>query len=77
MVFVKIQIQYMNFFGDFFHGNPNIYKSYDYNSLLKKTHGDLYNKTIKRNEKITNLGYNLVTIWESDFIKLEKEQKKK
>lgn len=65
------------FFGDFFHGNPNIYKSDDYNSLLKKTHGDLYNKTIKRNEKITNLGYNLVTIWESDFIKLEKEQKKK
>jgi hypothetical protein len=59
--------------GDFYHGNPNIYKSNEYNPLLKKTYGELYNNTIKRNNLITKLGYNLITIWESDFIKLEKE----
>jgi len=64
------------FLGDFYHGNPNIYKLDDYNSLLKKTYGELYNKTIKRNNIITKLGYNLITIWESDFIKLEKENNK-
>lgn len=63
------------FLGDFYHGNPNIYKSNNYNLLLKKTYGELYDKTVKRNNKITNLGYNLVTIWESDFIKLEKQIK--
>jgi len=50
------------FLGDFYHGNPNIYKSDDYNSLLKKTYSELYNKTIKRNNIITKLGYNLITI---------------
>jgi hypothetical protein len=63
------------FLGDFYHGNPNIYRSNDYNSLLKKTYGELYEKTVERNNLIIKLGYNLVTIWESDFIKLEKEQK--
>ena len=63
------------FLGDFYHGNPNIYRSNDYNSLLKKTQGELYEKTVERNNLIIKLGYNLVTIWESDFIKLEKEQK--
>ena len=63
------------FLGDFYHGNPNIYKLDDYNSLLKKTYGELYNKTIKRNNIITKLGYNLITIWESDFTKLEKANK--
>lgn len=61
------------FLGDFYHGNPNIYKSNDYNLLLKKTYGELYDKTIERNNIITKLGYNLITIWESDFIKLEKK----
>jgi hypothetical protein len=60
------------FLGDFYHGNPNTYKSNDYNSLLKKTYGELYDKTIQRNNLIIKLGYNLVIIWESDFIKLEK-----
>lgn len=60
---------------NFYHGNPKIYKSNDYNSLLKKTFGELYAKTIERNNLITKLGYNLVIVWESDFIKLEKERK--
>jgi hypothetical protein len=38
-------------------------------------HFYLYNKTIKRNNIITKLGYNLITIWESDFTKLEKTNK--
>jgi len=55
------------FHGDFWHGNPNLFKSDDINQVNKKTFGELYNKTILREQKIKDLGYNLVVIWECDF----------
>jgi hypothetical protein len=72
--FCKVTNTVYEFMGDFYHGNPDIYKPDDYNPIVKKTYGELYNDTIKRNNIITKLGYNLVTIWESDFIKFEKEK---
>lgn len=54
------------FHGDFWHGNPKIYDPNDINPVKKKKYGDLYNKTIKRDALIKNLGYNLITKWESD-----------
>lgn len=60
--------------GCFFHGNPNIYKSTDINPLNKKTFGELYNETIKRENIIKNAGYNLITIWESDYYKIIKNK---
>lgn len=59
-------------YGCFFHGNPNIYKSTDINPLNKKTYGELYNDTIKREEIIKKEGYKLITIWESDYYKIRK-----
>ena len=56
------------FLGDFFHGNPNRYDSESINILVGKKFGDLYNKTKLREEYLSNLGYNYVYIWESDFI---------
>ena len=55
------------FMGDFFHGNPKLYNQNDINPLSKKTFGELYNETLKRLELIKNKGFNIITIWESDY----------
>jgi len=55
------------FYGDFWHGNPRKFKSEETNHMNKKTFGELYENTLNRESKILNLGYNLITIWESDF----------
>lgn len=56
------------FHGDLFHGNihkfdPKIHN----NPFRKETVGELYQLTIAREADIRNLGYNLVTIWESEY----------
>lgn len=53
--------------GDYFHGNPNIYHPGDFNERVKKTFGELYDKTVARDKKIKALGYNLVIKWDTDF----------
>lgn len=55
------------FYGDFFHGNPMVYKKDDINPLLKETYGNLYNKTCSKEKIIIENGYKLVTIWQSDY----------
>lgn len=57
------------FYGDFWHGNPAIYDFQDFNGAVKKTYGELYNKTIEKEILIKAAGYNLITIWESDWNK--------
>ena len=56
------------FYGDIYHGNLNVYKPADrpnpYSALTTK---QLFNKTMKREEFIKSLGYNVVSIWESDY----------
>ncbi len=61
------------FYGDFFHGNPNVYKKDDTNPLLKETYGELYDKTMKKEKMILDSGYKLETIWESEY---KKEKRK-
>lgn len=55
------------FYGDFWHGNPEVYPSSGINSTAKKTFGELYIKTIEREELIKKAGYNLIFIWEKDY----------
>lgn len=55
------------FYGDYWHGNPEIYNGEDYNQSNKITFGKLYENTIKREQIIKNAGYNLVCIWENEF----------
>ena len=57
------------FYGDIWHGNPNKYNKYDFNILSKKTFGELYQETINRENILKENGYNLITIWESEFNK--------
>ena len=55
------------FHGDFWHGNPEIYNSEEINPTTKKSFGELYEKTLDREELIRALGFNLVVIWESEW----------
>lgn len=55
------------FHGDYWHGNPSKYNSEDMNTVSGKTFGELYQKTMEKEQRIRDLGYNLVTMWESDF----------
>jgi len=57
------------FNGDFWHGNPEIFNSNDFNNVLKKTFGDLYEKTINKEMMLKKQGYNIISIWENDFNK--------
>jgi len=55
------------FNGDFWHGNPKKYKPEDINKVSGKTFGELYKLTIKKEKKLKQHGYNVVSIFESDF----------
>ena len=56
--------------GDYWHGNPKIYKEEDMNPTNGKTFGELYKNTLQKEKLIQELGYNLVVIWEYDWLKL-------
>ena len=63
------------FHGDFWHGNPKKYNENDYNPICKKTFGELYQKTLQREQLIKDLGYNLIVIWEYDWVHINKSIK--
>lgn len=54
------------FHGDYWHGNPKIYKEDD-TTYFGKKFGELYQKTIDREKLIKAKGYNLVVMWEYDW----------
>ena len=49
--------------GYFIHGHPNYYNPNDMNKMLKKTFGELYQKTLEKEKLIKYAGYNLITKW--------------
>jgi hypothetical protein len=59
------------FHGNYWHGNPVIYKSDKINSRNDYTFGELYEMTCERDNFIRSKGYNLVTIWESEWDKIK------
>lgn len=58
------------FHGDFWHGNPSRFDQEQTNPVTNTTFRELYEKTLKTDSRIRSLGYNLVTIWESDWERL-------
>jgi hypothetical protein len=64
------------FYGDFWHGNPQKYNPEDINPLSKISFGELYRKTKDREALILSAGYNLITIWETDYKKIFVDYKK-
>jgi predicted nucleic-acid-binding Zn-ribbon protein len=63
------------YYGDFWHGNPKIYNQNSINKKNNKTFGELYQNTLKREKQIVDIGFNLMKIWESDWIKINKSIK--
>ena len=63
------------FYGDYWHGNPNSrFKPDDMNKAVKKTFRELYQATIQKEQELIAAGYKIVSIWESDWKKLLKNQ---
>lgn len=57
------------FYGDYWHGNINLYKREDINKVTKKSFGELYENTIRREDFLRKSGYKVISIWEEDFKK--------
>lgn len=55
------------FHGNYWHGNPVKYRVDKINERSKKSFGELYQKTLYREQKIRESGYKLVVIWEHEF----------
>lgn len=60
------------FYGDYWHGNPEVYDGRKFNITCKKRFGTLYKETMERLERLENAGYSVVYIWEKDFKKIIK-----
>jgi hypothetical protein len=63
------------FLGDYYHGNPLIYKKDDYNPTCKKTFGKLYKLTKNRFTSLKTKGYKVYYIWESQWNYYKKNKK--
>src|SRR5271165_5310284 len=55
------------FYGDYWHGNPSKYDKHKTNPKTKTTYNELYQDTILREKKLIKAGYNIISIWESDY----------
>lgn len=66
----KIVIEYN---GDMWHCNPRIYKPDDYNSVIRMTAKEKWQKDIARKKTLRDLGYRVIVIWESEWIKNAKK----
>lgn len=55
------------FWGDYWHGNPNKFDQNIRHPIAKITYGEMFNKTQQKRSAILNNGYNLIEIWESDW----------
>lgn len=59
------------FYGDYWHGHPR-YARDRINHLNKKTMSELYEHTMTREAELRAAGYVVITMWESDWMKLRK-----
>jgi len=60
------------FHGSYWHGDPKLFNSNDYNKTTNCTFGKLYENTLNKEQILKDMGFNLITIWESDWIRLNK-----
>lgn len=59
----------LEYLGDFWHGNPNLYSGSEINMLAKKSYGELYDETLHRFSIFEQQGYIVKYIWESEWLK--------
>lgn len=57
------------FDGDFWHSNLNEFNPLDIHPIIKMTHKDNYQRTLDKKRDLTEAGYKVISIWESDWKK--------
>ena len=57
----------VEFHGNYYHGNPKMYKPDSICKLRRITFGELFKKTEERMCRIKALGYEVIYIWEQDY----------
>jgi hypothetical protein len=57
------------FNGDYWHGNPSVYQPEEINKSTKTTFGELYQRTIEKERMLKQMGFNVVSVWEKDWMK--------
>ena len=62
------------FHGTIYHGDPRCCSPIECN-YFGKNYGELYQKTLEREQQIRDLGYNLVVMWEYDWNNINKSIK--
>jgi hypothetical protein len=71
--FDPVTMTVYQFHGDFYHGNPNVFHRCKWNPRCKKLFGELYDRTVRRDQEVILAGFNLVVMWESDWIRSQHE----
>lgn len=56
------------FYGDYWHGNPQKFAPNEINPSNKKSFGQLHRATILKEEKLKQLGFKIISMWEYDFV---------
>lgn len=67
-IFIKKDGIIIEYFGDFWHANPNIYKSDDI-VHHKYTAQDIWDYDNKRQKELEDYGYKVWIVWESEYLK--------
>ncbi len=62
------------FYGDYWHGNPSLFRKKDIHPHTGETYGSMYKKTKARRRAIEALGYHVIYIWDSDWKDLAREE---
>lgn len=55
------------FHGDYFHGNPEVFAPDQINPTIGRTFGELFEKTMLRDQLLRDAGYTVVVMWENDW----------
>jgi hypothetical protein len=61
------------FYGDYWHGNPEKYDPEGINTINHISFGELYQKTLDKEATLKAAGYHIISIWENNWKKQRKE----
>jgi G:T-mismatch repair DNA endonuclease (very short patch repair protein)/predicted transcriptional regulator len=61
------QMLVVEFFGDFWHHNPNLYAGEFVNRLTKRSSFEVWSRDARKLNELRELGYHVEVIWESDW----------
>jgi G:T-mismatch repair DNA endonuclease (very short patch repair protein) len=64
----------IEFNGDIFHGNPDLYESTDKQPFSKQEFGEIWKKDELKKDAIEKVGYKVIYVWEYDYVKNPQQQ---